>query len=252
MDWIRIGLAFRALRIRLGWRQIDLARRTGLSQSTISAIERGRVGSVSLETLVRVAAALGARLDVSVRWRGEQLDRLLDEAHANLVESVVQMLRRRGWEVAVEVSFAVAGERGSIDVLAFHPSSRSLLVIEVKSVVPNSQATLHVLDRKVRLARGIGAARGWEAATVGRLLIVGEGSTARRRIARLESTYRSVLPDRGPGVRRWLQRPVGPMAGLLFVPFMDDGGVRRSTTGVTRVRTRKRLDTSTRSDTGRE
>ena len=247
MDSIRLGLALRALRIRLGWRQIDLARRTGLSQSTISAIERGHIGSVSLATLERVAAALGARLDVSVRWRGEQLDRLLDEAHANLVEAVVRPLPGWGWEVSVEVSFAVAGERGSIDVLAFHPSSRCLLVIEVKSVVPDSQATLHVLDRKVRLARGIGAGRGWDASTVGRLLIVGEGSTARRRITRLDATYRSALPDRGPVVRRWLRRPVGPLAGLLFLPYISDGGVRRSTTGVTRVRARNRPDSSSRS-----
>lgn len=228
------------MRIRLGWRQIDLAMRAGVSQSTISAIERGRVAVVSLATLERVAAALGARLDVSVRWRGEQLDRLIDEAHAGLVESIVRMLRDQGWEVAVEVSFAVAGERGSIDVLGFHRATATLLVIEVKSVVPDSQATLHTLDRKVRLAAGIGTGLGWAAARVGRLLILGEGSTSRRRIARLDATYRAALPDRGPVVRAWLRRPTRPLAGLLFLPFNGQTGTRRTTTGVSRVRAAKR------------
>lgn len=236
MDTLRIGLALRALRIRRGWRQVDLAARVGVSQSTISAIERGRLAGVSVATLERVAAALGARLNVSIQWRGEQLDRLLDEAHAALVEIAVRLLRECGWDVAVEVSFAIAGERGSIDVLAFHPGSGSLLVVEVKSVVPDSQATLHVLDRKVRLAPRIAADRGWQARMVGRLLIVGDGSTARRRIARLEATYGTALPDRGPVVRRWLRQPVGSLAGLLFLPFNSQASTRRTTTGVTRVR----------------
>lgn len=239
MDSIRIGLALRALRIRLGWRQADLAARVGVSQSTISAIERGRLAAVSVATLERVAAALGARLNVSVQWRGEQLDRLLDEAHAALVEIAVRLLRECGWDVAVEVSFAIAGERGSIDVLAFHLASGTLLVVEVKSVVPDSQATLHVLDRKVRLAPRIAAERGWQAVTVGRLLIVGDGSTARRRIARLDAPYGTALPDRGQTVRRWLRRPVGPLAGLLFLPYNGQARTRRTTTGVTRVRRRK-------------
>ena len=39
----------------------------------------------------------------------------------------------RRWVTAAEVSFSEHGERGSIDVLAGHPDTRSLLVIEVKA-----------------------------------------------------------------------------------------------------------------------
>ena len=42
--------------------------------------------------------------------------------------------------MATEVSFSVYGERGSIDILAFHASTGSLLVIEIKSVVPDMQS----------------------------------------------------------------------------------------------------------------
>src|SRR5438309_2150340 len=169
MDAVRLGLSLRALRIRRGWRQSDLGARVRVSHGTISNAERGRVGSLSVDTLARIVAALDARLDVTVRWRGEQLDRLLDEAHARLVESVVSLLVRWGWEVGVEVTFATYGERGSIDILAWHQSTGILLVIEVKTVMPDAQAMLATFDRKVRLAPGIAAERGWAVSAVARL-----------------------------------------------------------------------------------
>src|SRR5438105_4156896 len=110
MDWIRLGLAYRALRIRRRWRQIDLSARAGVSRSEISRIERGLGAGVTAGTLQRVAAALDARLDIAIRWRGEALDRLLDSAHAGLVDETVELLTSLGWDVAVEVSFAIAGE----------------------------------------------------------------------------------------------------------------------------------------------
>src|SRR3990172_9566568 len=79
MDPVRLGRQYRALRRRRGWRQVDVASRTGVSKSTIGRIERGEIAGMPLEVLVRVAAVLGARLDVSLRWNGEALDRLLDE-----------------------------------------------------------------------------------------------------------------------------------------------------------------------------
>ena len=62
----------------------------------------------------------------------------------------------------------------------------SLLVIEVKSVVPDLQAMLVTLDRKGRLAREIARDRGWQARTITRLLILPDDRTARRRVEELE------------------------------------------------------------------
>jgi hypothetical protein len=67
---------------------------------------------------------------------------MLDRDHASLVESAVTLLSADGWIPVPEVTFQVYGERGSIDILAWHPIARILLVIEVKSVVPDVQATL--------------------------------------------------------------------------------------------------------------
>jgi transcriptional regulator with XRE-family HTH domain len=215
----------------------------GISASAISRIERGRIGSVTIRTLRKVAEALDADLEIRLRWNGEGLDRLLDRAHAGLVEQVVQRLRAEGWVTDVEVSFAIRGERGSIDVLGYHEASGIVLVTEVKSVVPDSQATLAGVDRKARLAPEIARARGWPCRGVARLLVIGESSTSRRRIDDLGATYRTAFPLSGVAVRRWLRRPEGPIAGLLFLPYVRSTHTRKPTTGLQRVRKpRQRAD----------
>jgi hypothetical protein len=123
-------------------------------------IEAGRAGEVALDQLIRVVSALGAFLSVRVVYQGEGLDRLRDRRHAALVDALVARLRAAGWDVATEVSFNHYGERGSIDILAYHPATRTLLVVEVKSVVPDVGRMLATLDRKVRLAPDIALERG--------------------------------------------------------------------------------------------
>ena len=127
MDPIRLGHAYRALRLQKRWRQMDLGAKAGVSPSTISRIERGHLDEVSVATLRRVAEALGASLDIRLRWNGEGLDRLLDQAHAELVEGFVRRVTACGWTADVEVSFSLWGERGSIDILGWHPATRSLV-----------------------------------------------------------------------------------------------------------------------------
>jgi transcriptional regulator with XRE-family HTH domain len=236
VDPIRLGLSLRALRIRRGWRQEDLGSRVGLSHGSISNLERGRMASLSIGALERVVVALDGRLDVTVRWRGEQLDRLLDESHARLVEAIVSLLSNLGWDIAVEVTFAVFAERGSIDVLAWHPRSRTLLVIEAKTVMPDAQAMLATLDRKTRLAPGIAAERGWNARTVARLIVFEGTPVARQRVQRIDATLRVALPSRGASVRRWVRAPDGPMAGLLFVRTATPGSTNTHVAGRQRVR----------------
>jgi transcriptional regulator with XRE-family HTH domain len=239
MDGIRFGRQFRALRLHKDLRQEDVGRIAKLSRPLISRIDRGRIDNIQLGQLERAAAALGATVDLRLRWNGEQLDRLLDEAHAHLVELVVSSLREAHWEVAVEVSFAVWGERGSIDVFALHPPTGIVLVVEVKSVVPDSQQTLHTLDRKTRLAAELATGRGWKCSGVARLLVVGDSATSRRRIARLWTTYATAFPVRGVEVRRWLKDPKVPITGLLFLAYAPRGSVITSRPGRQRVRRRR-------------
>lgn len=219
MDAILFGRGIKALRIRKRLRQDDLAASAGVSRGVIVRIEGGGAANVTVATLERVAAPLGARVVCRLAWNGEGLDRLLDASHAAIVEQVVRTLGGAGWLVATEVSFNHFGERGSIDVLAFHPATRLLLVIEVKSVVPDVQASLVTLDRKERLALGIARERGWDAVSVSRLLVIREDRTARRRIEEHAATFANAFPDRARVIRRWLSRPESarPLRGLWFL-----------------------------------
>src|SRR5439155_21224930 len=101
------------MRIRRRWRQVDVAVRARTSQNLISRVERGHAGSVSLDSLRRIAAAMDARLDVVPRWQGSDLDRLLNARHSAMHEAVAAMLGDTGgWAGAPEVSYAIFGQRG--------------------------------------------------------------------------------------------------------------------------------------------
>ena len=229
MDGILFGRGFRAIRIRKRLTQLELAGRAGVSRGVVVRIERGDAANVTVATLERVAAPLGARVVCRLSWTGEGLDRLLDAWHAAIVEQVVRILGGAGWLVATEVSFNHFGERGSIDILAFHPGTRLLLVIEVKSVVPDIQGSLVTLDRKERLALGIAQERGWNAVGVSRLLVIRENRTARRRIAEHAATFANTFPDRARVVRGWLMRPdpSRPLRGLWFLSSESQADVKQ-------------------------
>ena len=219
MDTVRFGRQVRALRRRRGWRQVDLAMTARTSRAMVSRVELGHADEVTIRALDAIAGALSARLDLHLTWNGEGLDRLLDADHATLVEDVARTLRSLEWFVKVEVSFNIRGERGSIDILAFHPATGVVLVVEVKSVVPDVQATLFVLDRKSRLALEIARDQGWLARSVGRVLVIRASRTARRRIETHSETFRAAAPIRNVAVKRWLRTPdpSRPFSGLWFV-----------------------------------
>ena len=207
------------LRHRRGWRQVDLAVASHVSRERVALVENGGANHLSLGELRAMFEALDASVDILVRWRGEGLDRLLDAGHASLVDAVVGLLRGSAWETAVEATINVYGERGSMDVLAWYPQRSTALVVEVKTVIPDLQAMLQTLDRKVRLAPVVARERGWKPAAVGRLLVVGEGRTTRRRIAEHGAILGGAFPTRGNAARAWLRRPTeGAFSGLILLP----------------------------------
>jgi transcriptional regulator with XRE-family HTH domain len=180
----RIAASLRACRRRQRLRQVDVALRSGVRRETVSRLERGFAGRVPLDTLRAVADALGLRLDLGLRWRGGDLDRILNAGHAALHESLAKHLGDlEGWTWLPEVPFSIYGERGVIDVLAWHPATRCLLVIELNTDLVDPQALVSTMRTRVRLARRIARDYGWAPTHVASWVIILDTKTNRRRLA---------------------------------------------------------------------
>ncbi len=237
MDTVRIGGALRSVRVRRRWRQEDVAIAAGLHRSTVSVVERGHWDALSFRTISSVAAVLGVRLDITARWRGGDLDRLLNAGHSALHEIVSDLFDDLPeWVRQPEVSFAIYGERGVIDILAFYPPTGSLLVIELKTEIVDVQDLVGGVDRKTRLAARVARERGWIARSTGCWVIVRDTRTNRRRLAAHRSMLRSAFPADGHDARAWLTRPEGTVRALSFMTVAHASNVSHRSSGVKRVR----------------
>jgi transcriptional regulator with XRE-family HTH domain len=249
---MRFGRSIRALRVRRAWRQQDVADAAKVARSVAGRIERGELRAARWRDLEAVALALDGQLGLEFRWRGADLDRLLDADHAAIVEALVRLYRDAGWEVIVEATFSEYGERGSIDVLARHVSTGHVAVNEVKASIGDAGATVMGVDRKSRLAPVIARKFGWSCLAVSRFLVVGEGATSRRRVAAHAETFRAAFALGGSECRAWIQRPSArPISGLFFLsPARPEDGKRgtRPSGSVRARRPRTRIEPATRPD----
>lgn len=227
MDDQRLGAIVRAVRLRRRLRQQDVADAAGVSHATVSLIERGHCEQLSLVMIRRIAAALDVRVDLVGRWRGGDLDRLLNRRHSLLAESFAALVARTpGWIVEPEVSFAIYGERGVIDQLAWHAGTEHLLVVEVKTALVDVNELLGTLDRKHRLSRQIAAGRGWKPNLVSVWLIVADTGTNRRHAREHATLLRSRLPLDGRQFRKLLRNPSVAGSGTAFWSDSNLGSTR--------------------------
>jgi transcriptional regulator with XRE-family HTH domain len=237
MDSVRLGSTFRAIRLELRLRQADVAARAGVSQQTVSSMERGLSRSIRLDHLEAVAEALQADIAVSVRWRGPKLARLLDRRHASLQNQVAGLLRGTDWEIVAEDTFNHFGDRGSVDILAWRAEPPALLIVEIKTEVVDLQDLLRALDVKVRLVPRLARERhGWKPTVVGVVLALRDSSTNRRAIATHSHLIDSSLPARTREVRDWIDRPARPLRGVIFLPSTPAASGIQQPEGTRRVK----------------
>ena len=146
-----------------------------------------------------------------------------------------------------EASFNNYGERGRIDVIAYHPAARTLLVIEVKTLIVEVQSILGGLSVKERVAPSLARSLGWRPLVCVPALVVSESTTNRRRISEHERLF-ARFAIRGRSAVAWIRRPIGAPDGLLLllkVPNRNQAGLRRA--GRQRVRLRGARSRSTTS-----
>jgi transcriptional regulator with XRE-family HTH domain len=237
MDDLRTGRLIRAVRLRAGLRQADVAVRANMSQQLVAVIEAGRLDKVTVRSLRAVGRVLGIELGFAARWKGGEADRLLDSEHAAVVEFVSGTLRQQLWTTLAEYSFSHYGERGSVDVIGWQAAVAALVVVEVKTRIYDVQELLRSLDLKSRLVPDLLARdRGWRARHVGRILVLPRSTANRGVLARHAATFSSVLPAGTNGVRAWLRNPSGSIAGTWFVASTNRIGGTPQVVGRHRVR----------------
>lgn len=237
MDDQRIGSALRALRLRRGLRQVDVAAAAGIPRGVVMRIEAGRLDDVSFGHVRRMARVFDARFEGLIRWSGSDLDRLVNRGHALIHEAVFRWLREiGGWFALPEVSFARNGERGVIDIVAWHAASRILLVIELKTRIVDINDLMATMDVRRRVAWQIAEDQGWDPVGVGMWVVVAPGRSNARALADHATVLRAKFPADGRSMRRWLSKPTGDIAGLSFMPEVRVADLGRDPTTPRRVR----------------
>lgn len=237
MDDQRVGSSLRTLRLRRRLRQKDASIAAGVPRGVAMLIEAGRLDNVRFGDIRRYAKALGARFDGSVLWQGADLDRMLNRGHARLHEAMAAWLASlAGWVVVPEVSFSYRGERGVIDIVAWHAATLTLLVIELKTRIVDINDLMATMDVRRRLASRIAGERGWQPTSIGLWVAVAPGRTNARALAEHVTVLRAKFPADGRAMRRWLANPRGGIDALSFVPQVRLGDLGRDVATPRRVR----------------
>lgn len=223
----QIGRFVRQLRHRRGWRQVDLSERAGRPRSALVDLEAGRIGRLTVDTIRDFVEALGGRITIEATSGASDPRLLIDAGHAFLQEHWKRRLERWGWSVRAEVSFNHYGDRGRIDLLAFHFASGILLVIEIKTVLWDVQALLGSLDVRSRVAPLVVHQLGWQPRVIVPTIVFGAATTVRRRLQDHAALF-APFELRGREAASWLRKPMKPMkppSGAIILTRVPDVAV---------------------------
>jgi transcriptional regulator with XRE-family HTH domain len=196
----------RGTRLMLDITQQELADAVGVSRPYIASIESGRANP-SLDVVERIAESLGLQLEL----RGQapvtlNSPRQRDLVHARCSGYVDRRLAGTGWLTRREVTIVRGRMRGWIDLLAFDPRQRILLVVEIKTWLDDLGAVERQLDWYVHEAPALARRFAFRPiGTIGWLLVLATAefdgairtnrdAIARRFPARARSMGRLLLP----------------------------------------------------------
>jgi hypothetical protein len=216
---------------------VDVAQMARCSESTVGRVENGDWHSVAYGRITAIADALGIRFEHLAQWRGAALDRALDEGHARLAGIVASLIGGWGWETRFEVGYSINGERGSIDILAWHPATGCVVVFEIKTELGSVEGLLRPLHVKTRLAARIAREQfGWDARSVSVVVVFPETMSVRRAVERHANVILRALPARSRAIRSWLQSPAGSLRGCWFLSDPRGTTLTRNPSSIRRIR----------------
>jgi hypothetical protein len=203
-----VATSIASTRRRAGWSERELARRLRTNQAAIQRLEATDRPLLNVELASRAIELLGIRITVDANPLGladrrEQRDAL----HALCCGFVLRRLRRDGWEPRAEVEVGDGRSRGWIDVLAYRPADRALLVIEVKTAIVDLGRTLRTVGWYARSAREAAAQLGWRPRTVTPALLVLCTVESDGRLTAQRDLVRESLPGTAAALAGWIRAP---------------------------------------------
>jgi len=199
-----------------------------MSQPMVSAIERSNLGDVTLETAWRLLNAMGARVSLAIDppYLGDR-SRQSDAAHARCTSHVGRRLERAGWIVAREVEVGGDRSRGWIDILAYHPPTGLLLVIEVKTELHDLGQIERVLGWYEREAWVSGRRLGWRPRRMVSVLLLLATEANDERVRSNREALQTGFPVRAGAISKLIEGVDSGVTGRGFA--MIDPSSRRQT-----------------------
>ncbi|MEX2547139.1 MAG: helix-turn-helix transcriptional regulator, partial [Chloroflexota bacterium] len=134
----REGQKIRRARKRRRWTQALLGGKVGLAQATVSDLERGIGGTLSLEVWQQVAQALALNLDLTLGR--DALEEPVDAGHLGVQELVLRLGRLAGYRRTYELPTKPSDPSLSTDVGLIDDLNRRLLQVECVNVFGNINA----------------------------------------------------------------------------------------------------------------
>jgi transcriptional regulator with XRE-family HTH domain len=226
-------------RIRRAWTLRDLADRAGVSPAVVHDLEAGR--TVSLETIARVATALGGRPSLVF---GDPRDKVAgnrahgrdaeDFVHAAMGEVEARALARPNRTIAIDEPYQHYKFAGRADVLAW--DRENLLHIENRTRFPNIQEAAGAYNAKrqylagaVADRAGIGP-RGWRSVT--HVMACLWSSEVLHALRLRRASFAALCPDPAHAFSAWLageEPPEGTTSTLVLLDPAVPFGSRRKT-----------------------
>lgn len=217
-----LGDLVRDTRLVIGWSQDELADLSRTSQTKIHRMETDKRAAFDLDTLDRVMVQLGLRVTlevdgIHVAERREQRDAV----HAAIVAVLARRLRRAGWEVATEVATGGTAPTGWIDLIAFRASDAALLVIEVKTAIPDVGALQRQVGFYEREAPWAARRMGWLPETSAVAVVCLDSAQVRDTLERNRSHLVAEFPVTPDRLVAWVRGPGTPAPAGKAMLTMD-------------------------------
>jgi transcriptional regulator with XRE-family HTH domain len=182
----------------MGWSLDELAARARVSKGMVVLIEHGRANA-TLDLAGKVLSALDVTVDLRITSPHVET-RQRDAAHARCAAYVARRLGGTGWLVRREVEIVGRRSHGWIDILAFHPETRALLVIEVKTEIHDLGRIERTLGWYAREARSVASGLGWRPASLRTVLLVLATAANDERLGENRDALAQTFPVRGMAV----------------------------------------------------